>query len=180
MSGTTADLAVLRVKDDSFFENLEPLEFGELPKVRSPCDLWLPCGRGGNFPTPARGVAHRIDESTPTSEPPTAAPFRPDAAINPGNSGGPSSRRHKVVGVAFQGLSGLENAGFFIPPRLSCTFLKDIEDGKYRDSAGGVRGWWDLQEPGLTAVISSCRTTISARGSTACCRGPVLSTFSTG
>ena len=36
-----------------------------------------------------------------------------------------------VVGVAFQGISQLENAGFFIPPNIIKRFLKDIEDGTY-------------------------------------------------
>jgi hypothetical protein len=35
------------------------------------------------------------------------------------------------VGVAFQGIPGLENAGFFIPPNVVDHFLKDIEDGRY-------------------------------------------------
>ena len=38
-----------------------------------------------------------------------------DAAINPGNSGGPVIQDNKVVGVAFQGNSDLENMGLFIP-----------------------------------------------------------------
>jgi hypothetical protein len=54
-----------------------------------------------------------------------------DAAINPGNSGGPVIQDDKVVGVAFQGQPGLENAGFFIPPNVMRHFLKDIEDGEY-------------------------------------------------
>ena len=33
--GHDCDLAVLTVKDSRFFDNLEPLELGELPKVRS-------------------------------------------------------------------------------------------------------------------------------------------------
>jgi hypothetical protein len=37
----------------------------------------------------------------------------------------------KVVGVAFQGLPGLENTGFFIPTSLVHHLLKDIEDGTY-------------------------------------------------
>ncbi|HSH17072.1 MAG TPA: trypsin-like serine protease, partial [Verrucomicrobiae bacterium] len=54
-----------------------------------------------------------------------------DAAINPGNSGGPVIQDDKVVGVAFQGQPGLENAGFFIPPNVIRHFLKDIEDDQY-------------------------------------------------
>src|SRR5437016_6114111 len=33
--GHDCDLALLEVEDDSFFNGMEPLEFGELPKVRS-------------------------------------------------------------------------------------------------------------------------------------------------
>jgi hypothetical protein len=54
-----------------------------------------------------------------------------DAAINPGNSGGPVVQDDRVVGVAFQGIPGLENAGFFIPPPVVQHFLQDIEDGHY-------------------------------------------------
>src|SRR6476646_2968104 len=54
-----------------------------------------------------------------------------DAAINPGNSGGPVIQDDRVVGVAFQGIAGLENTGFFIPPPVIEHFLKDIEDKKY-------------------------------------------------
>jgi hypothetical protein len=54
-----------------------------------------------------------------------------DAAINPGNSGGPVIQDDRVVGVAFQGIPGLENTGFFIPPPVIQHFLKDTEDGKY-------------------------------------------------
>ncbi len=37
----------------------------------------------------------------------------------------------KVVGVAFQGLPGLQNAGFFIPPEVVRHFLADVDDGRY-------------------------------------------------
>jgi hypothetical protein len=54
-----------------------------------------------------------------------------DAAINPGNSGGPVIQDDKVVGVAFQGIPGLENTGFFIPPPVIQHMLTDVDDGKY-------------------------------------------------
>jgi hypothetical protein len=54
-----------------------------------------------------------------------------DAAINPGNSGGPVIQDDQVVGIAFQGMPGLENAGFFIAPPVIQHFLKDIESGTY-------------------------------------------------
>jgi PDZ domain/Trypsin len=54
-----------------------------------------------------------------------------DAAINPGNSGGPVIQDDKVVGVAFQGIPGLENTGFFIPTTLVNHFIEDIADSTY-------------------------------------------------
>src|ERR1041384_2124359 len=54
-----------------------------------------------------------------------------DAAINPGNSGGPVIQDDKAVGVAFQGIPGLENAGFFIPRPVIDHFLKDIQNKRY-------------------------------------------------
>src|SRR5208337_4532183 len=54
-----------------------------------------------------------------------------DAAINPGNSGGPVIQDDRVVGVAFQGIPSLQNAGFFIPMPVIEHFLKDIADGHY-------------------------------------------------
>jgi hypothetical protein len=54
-----------------------------------------------------------------------------DAAINPGNSGGPVIQDNKVVGVAFEGISGLQSTGYFIPTVIIHHFLDDIKDGAY-------------------------------------------------
>jgi hypothetical protein len=54
-----------------------------------------------------------------------------DAAINPGNSGGPVIQDDKVVGVAFEGISGLQSTGYFIPTVIVNHFLDDIKDGTY-------------------------------------------------
>ena len=54
-----------------------------------------------------------------------------DAAINPGNSGGPAMQGGKLIGVAFQALTGAENLGYLIPPQIVKRFLADIEDGNY-------------------------------------------------
>jgi hypothetical protein len=56
-----------------------------------------------------------------------------DAAINPGNSGGPVIQDGAVVGVAFQGFSGMvaQNVGYMIPTPVIDRFLKDVSDGNY-------------------------------------------------
>lgn len=129
--GHDCDLALLEVEDDSFFEGLEPLEFGTLPKVRSTVVTYgYPAG--GEQISYTRGVVSRI-EMQPYAHPGNRSllAVQTDAAINPGNSGGPVLQDDLVVGVAFQGIPGLENAGFFIPPPVVQHFLKDIEDGRY-------------------------------------------------
>ncbi|HYR43239.1 MAG TPA: trypsin-like peptidase domain-containing protein [Terriglobia bacterium] len=125
------DLALLSVEDPRFFENLEPLEFGELPKVRSAVVTYgYPAG--GEEISYTRGVVSRIQlEPYAHIGNRQFLTVQTDAAINPGNSGGPVIQDDRVVGVAFQGQPGLENTGFFIPPPVIDHFLKDISDGKY-------------------------------------------------
>ena len=129
--GHDCDLAVLRVADGRFFENLEPLEFGQLPKVRSTVVTYgYPAG--GEEISYTRGVVSRIElETYAHIGNRHLLSAQTDAAINPGNSGGPVIQDDRVVGVAFQGMPGLENTGFFIPPPVIEHFLKDIEDTHY-------------------------------------------------
>src|SRR5689334_15417381 len=129
--GHDCDLAVLTVKDEHFFENLEPLELGDLPKVRSAVVTYgYPAG--GEEISYTRGVVSRIElETYAHIGNRRLLTCQTDAAINPGNSGGPVIQDDRVVGVAFQGMAGLENTGFFIPPPVIEHFLKDISDGHY-------------------------------------------------
>jgi S1-C subfamily serine protease len=129
--GHDCDLAVLEVDDPSFFEGMQPLTFGSLPKVRSTVVTYgYPAG--GDEISYTRGVVSRIEVQGYTHiQNRSFLSVQTDAAINPGNSGGPVIQDGKVVGVAFQGAAGLENTGFFIPPPIIQHFLKDIEDGKY-------------------------------------------------
>ena len=129
--GHDCDLAVLKVADGRFFENLEPLEFGGLPKVRSSVVTYgYPAG--GEEISYTRGVVSRIElETYAHIGNRHLLSAQTDAAINPGNSGGPVIQDDRVVGVAFQGMPGLENTGFFIPPPVIEHFLKDIEDTHY-------------------------------------------------
>ncbi|MBX3734749.1 MAG: trypsin-like peptidase domain-containing protein [Verrucomicrobiae bacterium] len=129
--GHDCDLALLEVDDPSFFDGLEPLEFGDLPAVRSTVvSVGYPAG--GEQISYTRGVVSRIEIQN-YSHPGNRAllAVQTDAAINPGNSGGPVLQDDEVVGVVFQGIPGLENAGFFIPPEVIHHFLKDVEDGRY-------------------------------------------------
>lgn len=126
-----SDLAILTVEDESFFDDLPILEFGELPKVRSAV-ITYGYPAGGEEISYTRGVVSRIELSTYAHiGNRRLLSVQTDAAINPGNSGGPVIQDDRVVGVAFQGIKTLEGAGFFIPPQVINRFLKDIEDKKY-------------------------------------------------
>ncbi|MGA2863642.1 MAG: trypsin-like peptidase domain-containing protein [Verrucomicrobiota bacterium] len=152
--GHDCDLAVLKVADGRFFEDLEPLEFGELPKVRSAVVTYgYPAG--GEQISYTRGVVSRI-ELEPYSHIGNRhlLSAQTDAAINPGNSGGPVIQDQRVVGVAFQGIPGLENTGFFIPPPVIEHFLKDIEDQHYDGvPQAGVR-LAQLQNPAYRSLLN--------------------------
>jgi S1-C subfamily serine protease len=76
-----------------------------------------------------------------------------DAAINPGNSGGPVIQDDRVVGVAFQGMSGLENSGFFIPTPVIEHFLKDIEDKRYDGVPYAGLRMMELQNPAYRRLL---------------------------
>jgi S1-C subfamily serine protease len=129
--GHDCDLALLEPEDAAFFDGLEALEIGELPKVRSTVVTYgYPAG--GEQISYTRGVVSRIEIQTYVHSGNRAfLAVQTDAAINPGNSGGPVIQDNRVAGVAFQNVPGLENAGFFIPPPVIHHFLKDVEDGKY-------------------------------------------------
>jgi S1-C subfamily serine protease len=125
------DLAIIEPYDESFFQGMEALEIGELPEVRSAVTTYgYPAG--GEQISYTRGVVSRIEVQTYVQVGNRSyLAVQTDAAINPGNSGGPVIQDDKVVGVAFQGNPGLENAGFFIPPTLINHFLEDVQDGTY-------------------------------------------------
>ena len=161
--GHDCDLAVLSVADERFFEKLEPLEFGELPKVRSAV---ITCGypAGGEEISYTRGVVSRI-EMEPYAHIGNRQflSVQTDAAINPGNSGGPVLQEDHVVGVAFQGTPGLENTGFFIPPPVIEHFLKDIANGRYEGFPQAGARVVPLQNPAYRKLLRLEDNNLGAR-----------------
>jgi S1-C subfamily serine protease len=161
--GHDCDLALLAVEDESFFDGLEPLELGDLPKVRSSVVTYgYPAG--GEQISYTRGVVSRI-EVQPYSHIGNRGflAVQTDAAINPGNSGGPVIQEDKVVGISFQGIPGLENTGFFIPPPVIQHFLKDIADGEYQGfPQAGIR-LSSLQNPDYRRYLKLPDNDLGAR-----------------
>ncbi len=151
--GHDCDLALLTVDEPGFFEYLEPLPLGSLPDVRSTVVTYgYPAG--GEQISYTSGVVSRIELQNYTHPGNRRLlAVQTDAAINPGNSGGPVIQDGKVVGVSFQGIPGLENTGFFIPPTVFDHFLKDVEDGSYDGfPQAGIR-MAPLQNPAQRAFL---------------------------
>jgi S1-C subfamily serine protease len=126
-----SDLAIFTVDDPEFFEGMLPLEFGELPKLKSTVTA-VGYPMGGRKLSITSGVVSRIElHGYVHTGVDRHLAIQVDAAINPGNSGGPVIQDDKVVGVAFQTQFFAQNIGYMIPTPVIQHFLKDIEDGKY-------------------------------------------------
>jgi S1-C subfamily serine protease len=147
------DLAILKVDDPNFYKGMKPLEFGELPEVRSQVVTYgFPAG--GQQISYTRGVVSRIEVEDYVHIGNRAfLAVQTDAAINPGNSGGPVIQDDKVVGVAFEGLTGLQNTGFFIPTTMVRHFLKDIGDGHYDGVPESGLEMTSLQNPAFRRML---------------------------
>ena len=102
--GYDCDLALLAVEDESFFDGMEALGFGDLPKVRSSV-ITYGYPAGGEQISYTRGVVSRIEMQTYVHiGNRTLLGVQTDAAINPGNSGGPVlDKDFRVMGVALRG-----------------------------------------------------------------------------
>ena len=151
--GHDCDLAVLQVEDPAFFEGLDPLEIGELPRVRSSVTTYgYPAG--GQQISYTSGVISRIEiQGYSHIHNRSLLTLQTDAALNPGNSGGPAIQNGQVVGVSFQGNPDLENAGFIIPPEVIRHFLKDIEDGHYHGFPDSGINIVPLHNPAFRAFL---------------------------
>jgi S1-C subfamily serine protease len=147
------DLAVLKIEDPKFYQGMKPLQFGDLPEVRSQVVTYgFPAG--GEQISYTRGVVSRIEVENYVHPGNRAfLAVQTDAAINPGNSGGPVIQGDKVVGVAFEGLTGLQNTGFFIPTAIIQHFLTDIKDGTYNGVPESGLEMVALQNPAFRRML---------------------------
>lgn len=91
------------------------LTFEQNPSVLLCClwqhfSCWIVIAGGDNISV-TKGVVSRVEPTQYVHGATQLMAIQIDAAINPGNSGGPAIMGTKVVGVAFQNLSGAENIG---------------------------------------------------------------------
>ncbi len=125
-----ADLALLEVVGDaSFLADVPPAELGEMPKLRDQVSV-VGYPVGGEEISITEGVVSRIEVQRYSHSQRHLLAVTVDAAINAGNSGGPVFGAGKVVGIAFQKLTGVDNIGEMVPPPVIRTFLEGVALGK--------------------------------------------------
>jgi S1-C subfamily serine protease len=134
-----SDLAVLTVDDDTFWRDVDCLEFGDIPELQESITV-IGYPTGGDSISVTKGVVSRIEETYYSHGNFRLLAIQIDAAINPGNSGGPAlSLDMKVVGVCFETLLNAENIGYIIPIPVVQHFLEDVEKNK-----GNCSGFCDI------------------------------------
>ena len=127
--GVECDLALLTVDDDEFFEGIEPVQFGVLPRLQDDVTV-VGYPVGGIAISVTSGVVSRIEVTSYSHGAADLLGVQIDAAINSGNSGGPAfNRQGQCVGVAFQSLKDgdTENIGYVIPTPVIDHFITDYD-----------------------------------------------------
>lgn len=125
------DLALLTVDNMEFFSGVKPVALGFLPHIRDKVAVYgFP--EGGDKISITEGVISRIEHVNYAHAGAYLLSCQMDASINAGNSGGPVIMDNRIVGVAFQAMSGgdYENIGYMVPATIIHHFLHDIADGR--------------------------------------------------
>lgn len=132
-----ADLAVLRVTEETFMEDVVPAELGGLPTLRDPVSV-VGYPVGGEEISVTEGVVSRIEVQRYAHSQRHLLAITVDAAINEGNSGGPVLMDDKIIGIAFQGLEDAENIGEMVPTPIIEQFLESVDSPVVRVPGIGI------------------------------------------
>ena len=126
-----ADLALLEIEDQTFFEGTTALKLGNTPHRQKGVAVYgYP--KGGNEISITQGIISRIEHRYYTHSDFGLLTLQIDAAVNSGNSGGPAlNEEGDIVGIAMQRMSKADNIGYIIPSEIIQHFLDDIKDGTY-------------------------------------------------
>ncbi len=125
-----ADLALVEVDDERFFEGAHPIPIGKMPRLQQAVVVYgFPVG--GHTLSITSGIVSRIEVDTYAQSYRDLLSVQIDAAINEGNSGGPVMTNGDLAGIAMQGLKNADNVGYMIPPPVIMHFLEDVKDGRY-------------------------------------------------
>ena len=125
-----SDLALLEVVEPAdFLSDIQPAELGPMPHLRDQVAV-VGYPVGGEEISITEGVVSRIEVQRYSHSQRHLLAVTVDAAINAGNSGGPVFGNNKVVGIAFQKLTGVDNIGEMVPPPIIRAFLDGVDAGK--------------------------------------------------
>ncbi|HET7501128.1 MAG TPA: serine protease, partial [Kofleriaceae bacterium] len=103
-----SDLALLEVVEPAdFLSDIQPAEVGPMPDLRDEVAV-VGYPVGGEEISITEGVVSRIEVQRYSHSQRHLLAVTVDAAINAGNSGGPVFGNNKVVGIAFQKLTGVD------------------------------------------------------------------------
>lgn len=146
------DLAVLRLKDGSFFRQHPPLSRANaLPEIKDA--VWAyGYPMGGSSLSITKGIVSRIEFASYSSAV-SGLRIQIDAAINPGNSGGPAVVNDKMIGLAFSKLGNADNIGYIIPNEEIDLFLNSIRYGQYGGKLSMFDSLQTLENDGLRAYL---------------------------
>lgn len=148
--GHEADLAIVRVEDESFFLGATPLEIGDLPDLKDAVSVYgFP--DGGDKLSLTEGIVSRVEHNSYAHSGAYLLACQIDASINSGNSGGPVIKDGKIVGVAFQSLQSVSynNIGYMVPAPVVKHFLKDIEDDMHHGTPDLGVSMQQMENPDL-------------------------------
>ncbi len=125
-----SDLAILKIEDPSFFENIRPLKIGKLPEIQQDVVVYgFP--EGGDTLSVTKGVISRIEHQEYVHSQIKLLSAQIDAPINPGNSGGPVIINNQISGIAMQGIDDSQSIGYMVPAPIINHFLQDLKDDNY-------------------------------------------------
>ncbi len=123
-----ADLALLAVDNDQFFQGVHSVEIGELPDIQKSVSIYgFP---GTEEVVITKGIFSGIESEQYIHSNSFLPAGKIHAAIRYGNSGGPVIVNNKIAGLIMQ-VSRKREVALMIPGRIIKYFLKDIEDGRY-------------------------------------------------
>jgi S1-C subfamily serine protease len=154
--GVECDIALLTVEDESFWEGLEPVRFGGLPRLQDSVTV-IGYPIGGDTMSVTSGVVSRIEVTGYAHGAAELLGIQVDAAINSGNSGGPAfNDRGECVGIAFQSLKNedTENISYIIPTPVIEHFINDYErHGRYTGFPSLGIEWQKMESPVLRQAL---------------------------
>ncbi len=144
-----ADLALITVDNPAFFEDRDPLQFGDLPDIEDEVRVYgYPMG--GDALSITQGVVSRIENHIYTHSGLNLLCIQIDAPINPGNSGGPVIENDKIIGVAMQVMNESQSIGYVVPTPVIMHFFEDIEDGEYDGFPSAGFNWQGIENESIT------------------------------